>query len=92
MATNPKYKELLLWMRDHYITFRNLAPHLGVSAATARNWCYQERISPRSHAKLVRLGFPVELLPRAESVLRGASQGPRRAPIFPGLVGKSAAL
>ena len=85
MAINPQYDALLVWMGDHYITFRNLGLQLGVSAAYARILCCQERISHHWHEKLVALGFPQDLLPRAEDVRRGVRPGNRPAPIFPGL-------
>ena len=56
-----------------------------VSAAYARLLCCQERISHHWHEKLVALGFPQDLLPRAEDVRRGVRPGNRPAPIFPGL-------
>lgn len=88
MAINPNYKKLLAWMADHYITHKNLGEQLGVSRAYARLLCCQERIPVMWHAELARLGFPADLLPRAEDAQGGVRAGQRfikHPPIFPGL-------
>lgn len=94
MATNPNYDKLREWKKEHHITDLDLGARLGCSKAYARLLCCQDRIPTVWHKKLVSLGFPAELLPRAEDVPMGLPRGyrfPKAAPIYPGLQKNTAA-
>ena len=64
-----RYDLLKEWMRDNRVTFRWLASKLGISGPRIMNLLRANRISIKRHADFVELGFPVELLPKAEDYI-----------------------
>lgn len=68
MATNPNYSKLLAWKKKNNMTDAELGERLGCCKAYARLLCCQNRIPTKWHERLVDLGFPAELLPRAEDM------------------------
>ena len=77
-----RYEKLRRWMRAHAITFAAIARQTGAGTTTIQIQLAGETMPVHRHKELVALGFPPELLPRAQDLKRG----PRPVqPDFPGL-------
>ena len=81
---NRRFEELYAWMNhaERQITFLAIAEQLDIAESTARKHLKSETIPTSHYRKLIALGFPPELLPRAEDKVPGRK---RKVPRFPGL-------
>ena len=73
-----RYDLLREWMYNNRVTFRWTASKLGISDVGVARLLRSDRISVKRHAEFVDLGFPEELLPRAEDYIHRG-----RAPLIP---------
>lgn len=80
--SKTRYDLLLDWMREHFISFQALGEQLGMTAAGARRHCASQIMPVAHHARMLALGFPVELLPEPRDAQHGR---PKLTPIFSGL-------
>lgn len=64
-----RYDLLRTWMRENCVTFRWTASKLGMTDVGVARLLQAERISVKRHAEFAALGFPQELLPRAEDYI-----------------------
>lgn len=73
MTTNAETRFLKLrqWMEDHCVTFRFIAPHLGVTESAVPKILKGETMPTRHYTVCVKMGFPVELLPEGKDLKRG---------------------
>lgn len=58
-----RIERLREWMRERDITNRAVAEKIGVALSSVHRFLNSEDIPTRHHAELLRLGFPVDLLP-----------------------------
>lgn len=89
MAITPEhprwkpYKLLLIWCEEHGITMTAIAGELGLkSEGSVRGFLQSDTMPTAHHARMVKLGFPVELLP--EPMDKKPGRVPK-VPYFPGL-------
>lgn len=68
---NPHYLELRQWMRDKEVTCKFVASFLGVSEGAISKIFKRSTMPTKHHIPCVSMGFPVELLPKAEDRKRG---------------------
>ncbi len=78
---NERVDKALAWMKKHNITYVAIAKQIGVTPMMAREYIIRETIYPPRHEQLVKLGFPIDILPTP--VLKGKKA---RILIFPGLI------
>lgn len=81
-ANAARYERLRAWMREHEITFTALGEQLGLRYSGARRVCLGETCPSRHHGKMLKLGFPAELLPAPKDLPAGPKP---KVPNFPGL-------
>lgn len=65
-----RYDQLREWMHKNRVTFRWTASKLGTTGTGAAWLLKADRIPVKRYAELIALGFPAELLPRAEDRIR----------------------
>lgn len=65
-----RYEMLREWMRDNHVTLVWTASRLGITDMGVLRLIRSDRISVKRHAEFVALGFPPELLPKAEDYIR----------------------
>lgn len=58
-----RISQLQKWMRERDITHRAIAERIGVAISSVHRFLNSEDMPVRHHEELLRLGFPVELLP-----------------------------
>lgn len=67
-----RYTLLKEWMRDNRVTLVWTGKKLGITTSAIQSLLSSDRISVKRHAEFVALGFPPELLPKAEDYVRKA--------------------
>lgn len=77
-----RYERLLAWKDDRFISFEDIAKHLGMTPSGARQALLKDEIYKDHHETLLALGFPRDLLPAPSDSRFGRR---KREPIFPGL-------
>ena len=73
MTTNAetRFLQLRQWMEDHNVTYRFIAPFLGVTADAVSKILKRDTMPTKHHQACVQLGFPLELLPKGADLKRG---------------------
>ena len=72
IANIQRYQRLKGFMVAHRVTLAALAEKLGFGAESSVRYHLASEVCPTElHAKLLELGFPLELLPRPEDKQRG---------------------
>ena len=64
-----RYDLLKEWMRDNRVTFRWTGSKIGITGAGVLRLLRSNRIPVKRHIELIELGFPAELLPKAEDYI-----------------------
>lgn len=77
---DARIAQLQKWMRERDITHRAIAEKIGVAISSVHRFLNSEDMPARRHAELLRLGFPVELLPAPLDRKPGR---PAKIPRFP---------
>lgn len=77
MSNEERKAALTLWMEERHISIQALADAIGVSRAFVSVMLNRDTIPEKRHRQMLRLGFPLELLPPPYH---------KPSPFFPGLV------
>lgn len=66
-----RFLKLRQWMERHCVTYRFVAPLLGVTEGAVPKILKGETMPTKHYKACVELGFPVDLLPRGQDLKRG---------------------
>lgn len=69
--TETRFLKLRQWMEDHSVTYRFIAPLLGVTESAVPKIFKRETMPTKHYKACVELGFPIDLLPKGQDLKRG---------------------